>query len=176
MEIVHGAFSFQSFIYCTNKSPVGLSVYRQAWNKYNFCTKSNIFSKNIDDLSATRSLLTFEYMMSLVPICKTAISDITSVSFKVDQYNDGNVLMLHHQRSNNCSWHCKVDFSSQVFNVYPYGDGVTKKDCCYYFIMYHFLNRHIVPTLPEGCFFHFWCLIICIWGTQLHLPIYNWFI
>ena len=34
-------------------------------------------------LSATRFLLTSEFMMSLVPICKTAISVIISVSFKV---------------------------------------------------------------------------------------------
>ena len=59
MEIVHGAFSFQSFIYCTNKSPVGLSVYRQAWNKYNFCTKSNIFSKNIDDTVGYKIFINF---------------------------------------------------------------------------------------------------------------------
>ena len=36
-------------------------------------------------LSATRSLLTSEFVMSLVPICKIAISVIISVSFKVGQ-------------------------------------------------------------------------------------------
>ena len=49
-------------------------------------------------LSTARSLLTSEFMMSLVPICKTVISVITSVSFKI-----GNVLMLHNQGSYNCS-------------------------------------------------------------------------
>lgn len=34
-------------------------------------------------LSATRSLLTSKFMMLLVSICKTAISVIASVSFKV---------------------------------------------------------------------------------------------
>ena len=48
MAIVHDTFSFQSFFYCTNKSRVASSVYRQAWNKYTFYTKSNTFSSNID--------------------------------------------------------------------------------------------------------------------------------
>ena len=49
MEIVHKTFSFQSFIYCTGKSRVASSVYRQAWNKYTFYTKSNRLSSNIYD-------------------------------------------------------------------------------------------------------------------------------
>lgn len=36
-------------------------------------------------LSASRSLLSYEFMMSLVPICKTAISVIASALFKIGQ-------------------------------------------------------------------------------------------
>ena len=83
MEIVHETFSFQSFIYYTNKSQVAQSVYRHALNKYNFYTKSNTFFSNIDDTVGYNTLLTSEFMISLVLINKTAISVITPLSFKV---------------------------------------------------------------------------------------------
>ena len=81
MEIVYETFSLESFIYCTNKFRIASNVEISIF----FATKGTHSLAVLMILSATRSLLFSEFMMSLVTICKTAISVIASFPLKVGQ-------------------------------------------------------------------------------------------
>ena len=83
-------------------------------------------------LSAIRFLLTSEFMISLVLICKTTIFVITSVSLKLDECNGGNILLYHQRKfcttEEGTTAISIVKSTFQVFNIYAFGDTVIKKD------------------------------------------------
>ena len=164
-------------------SPLALGVLFTALIKAEMCIAFTV-KLEINTLFTPKTTNSLEMLMILSAARSLQYPLSHPFRLKLGEYNAGNVLVLQHQRSGNCSYHCKVDFSSfqyscvseychpkdyitaAINNIFV-RDLIRDNKTVAWFIMYQFLNMHTVLTFIRGVIVYSdFCLAISVFFPQ----------